>query len=514
MSFDKPKSSRNAESNRNERGENRRDNRSGSRRDDRRGSGSKWGNQRDNQRGRQGGFNRGFNRNRPVRKPEPVSDVLPFETLMTIPRYVAVHALSRVLGGDSLADILDRVSEQLSDQDRRFAHHLLYGALREYDYLDDVLDALLKTPIKDQEREVRVALILALFEVTEMATADYAGVHSWVELLKGMDKAWATGLMNAILRGVLRDGMPEPKGRAGRYNLPQWLTTKLEKNWKRPNLEKMSETYREHAVMTLRVNPRFFTRDIYLFMLRAEGIEAYAHQFMKSAIVLDRAINVHDLPHFDKGAVTVQDASAQLAATLLSPEEGETILDACAAPGGKTTALLELATPEKLVAIDQSERRLERVKENIIRAVGELPDYVTIEAADASLYESDTLFDKILLDVPCSATGILHRHPDIKRLRKESDIAELAKTQQAILQHAWTLLKPGGRLLYATCSVLKEENEAQLYQFMEGRTDAISVPIKIDGGEAQHYGVQILPVYLDKAARMDGFYYALLEKKA
>src|SRR5699024_1826019 len=134
------------------------------------------------QRGRQGGFNRGFNRNRPVRKPEPVSDVLPFETLMTIPRYVAVHALSRVLGGDSLADILDRVSEQLSDQDRRFAHHLLYGALREYDYLDDVLDALLKTPIKDQEREVRVALILALFEVTEMATADYACVHSWVEL--------------------------------------------------------------------------------------------------------------------------------------------------------------------------------------------------------------------------------------------------------------------------------------------------------------------------------------------
>jgi 16S rRNA (cytosine967-C5)-methyltransferase len=259
--------------------------------------------------------------------------------------------------------------------------------------------------------------------------------------------------------------------------------------------------------MTLRVNLGHTTREAYLKRLADAGIEAAPHHIVDSAIDLARPLEVESLPGFDRGDVSVQDGAAQLAAGLLAAEPQQQVLDVCAAPGGKCCHLLELEPQLHLTALDKDADRLQRVAENLDR----LGLHAELVAADAARPEGEWArrsYDRILLDVPCSATGVIRRHPDIKLLRREADIAELAAVQRSLLKAIWPLLKVGGRLLYVTCSFLPAENEQQLRWFLVEQPDARELPLAAPWGEAQRIGRQIAP----GEAGMDGFYYALLEK--
>ncbi len=441
-----------------------------------------------------------------------ISEAL-YPKLMRNPRFVAVETLGSVLTGESLTEALPRCSEGLNDNDKRFVQHLLFGTLRQYDAIEDRVSQMLSKPIKPSEIEVKLVHILATYELTEMATAEYAILNNWVNLLKEMDKPWATGLTNAILRNIQRGKLPAAKGLAGKSNMPGWFAKRVETQWGKTALDEIGTFYKLHPEMILRVNMQKNSRDEYLAKLAEAGISAEAHAFVETAVVLENPMSVEHLPGFSEGFVSVQDASAQLAAMLLAPEDGMRVLDACSAPGGKTTGLLEVAPNlEALVALDSSESRLTRVFENVERMRGEVPAFVSIEAIACEDYETDTQFDRILLDVPCSATGIMHRHPDIKRLRQASDINRLRETQMTILEHAWTQLKEGGRLLYVTCSILKDENEQQMRYFLKSEPTAKEVKFTLPFAESREVGCQILPRYFESAQSVDGFYYALLEK--
>lgn len=438
-----------------------------------------------------------------------------YPKLMKNPRFVAIEILNSVLMGESLTDALPRLSVGLNDNDKRYVQHLLFGTLRQYDALDDRVSQMLSKPIKPAEIEVKLAQILAAYELTEMATAEYAILNNWVNLIKEMDKLWAAGLTNAILRNIQRGKLPPAQFLAGKSNLPAWFAKRIENQWGETALEEIGTFYQLHPEMILRVNLQKNSRDEYLELLQQADIAATAHEFVDTAIVLDSPVSVDLLPGFFEGCVSVQDASAQLAAQLLDVKNEMAVLDACSAPGGKTTAILEQAPNlTKLVALDSSATRLERVTENITRVCGEVPAFVEIEAVPCEEYEAKAPFDRILLDVPCSATGIMHRHPDIKRLRQASDINNLRNIQAEILMHAWTQLKVGGKLLYATCSILKDENEQQIRQFLKSEPTAKEIKLDIPFGEQRDVGVQILPRYFESEKSVDGFYYALLEKIA
>ena len=260
--------------------------------------------------------------------------------------------------------------------------------------------------------------------------------------------------------------------------------------------------------MTLRVNALRFKRDEYLNLLSEAGIEAHATRFAPSGIQLQRPVPVDRLPWFEDGAVSVQDEAAQLCTTLMDLQPGQRVLDACAAPGGKSCAILEACGElDEVVAIDESAERLPRVQENLDR----LDLHATLTQADAADIDSwwdGTPFDRILLDVPCSATGVIRRHPDIKLLRRESDIVPLASIQLGLLEAMWSILKPGGRLVYATCSVFPQENHRIIQRFLKQQNQATLKTIDADWGRDMNTGRQLFP---DPDSH-DGFFYAVLEK--
>ncbi|GBU08906.1 16S rRNA m(5)C967 methyltransferase [Gammaproteobacteria bacterium] len=473
----------------------------------------------------------------------PFKSQTQFEKYAHQPRFIAAEILDAIEHGRSLSECFEPLSAKLNDADKRFTQFLLYGALREYEALNDRLNQMMHKPIKASESIVLATLILAIFEATSMRTQDHACVNLWVETIKQRQKTWAIGLCNGILRNILRDGLPSVNTHLGRVNLPNWLWAKFSQDFPK-HAQQMSVYYQTHPVMSLRVNLSQTTREAYLQILKEHNIDAYPHQFVKSAIVLKEPMGVNSLPFFKTGMISVQDASAQFATLLLNPCDNENILDACAAPGGKTGHILEIAKPRKMIALDVSAKRLTQVQDNLNRIFGldgnndknndnnnHTDDFISNEInknLNIKLVSEDILnyapkndlFDAILLDAPCSGTGILHRHPDIKRLRQAADIVPLVQLQARILRHCWNLLKPGGRLLYATCSSLKAENEAQMQDFFADVTDAQEIPIKTDFGIAQLHGLQILPIaidepsadYLNYPQKMDGFYYCLILK--
>ncbi len=262
--------------------------------------------------------------------------------------------------------------------------------------------------------------------------------------------------------------------------------------------------------MTLRINTRRLDRETCLARLEAAGIAARAAPLAPTGVYLDTPQSVESLPGFTDGELSIQDEAAQLCAGLLAPSAGERVLDACCAPGGKTGHLLEYQPGlRELVALDSDAERLERVSENLQR----LGLAATLRAADAGAVEDwwdGAPFDRILLDAPCSATGVIRRHPDIKLLRRPDDVAKLATVQGRLLNRLWQTLAPGGRLLYATCSVLPAENDAVVGAFAADRGDCRVLPIDTDGGLATSCGRQLFP----RPDGHDGFYYALLEKTA
>ena len=414
------------------------------------------------------------------------------------PRVVALQAIcSVVLNKKSLSD----VAFSTSCQDLPFAKSLAFGTIRFYHHLNDVVTPLINKPLQKTNLDLHCLLLLGAYQLLYANTPTHAAINETVAIAEKIEKNWAKGFINAILRNIDRNR--ESILATEHLSHPSWLTKKLKQNYPEHYQAILMENNKQ-APMTLRVRPSIERGD-YQKQLKSAGIESEPCAIAKQALILSEAVNVGELPGFFEGSCYVQDASAQLAGQLLKPQDGERILDACCAPGGKTTHLAELCEGVNIVAIDNDQARLAKVKENIKR----------IQLNNIKLMEGDAgnhdwwdkkQFDKILLDAPCSATGVIRRHPDIKLLRKPRDITQLSAIQSAILDNLWLCLKPGGTILYATCSVLKSENEQQISDFLERTKDAQHEQINLDWGMGE-IGKQQLP-----CREFDGFYYAKLTK--
>ncbi len=424
-------------------------------------------------------------------------------------RLVAAKVLSRVLqDGQSLTAALDNALLAVeSVKDRAFIQALCYGVCRQYHRLDFILSQLLDKPLKDAD--VKALALVGLYQLNFMRVKPHAAVSETV--LAARKKPWAKSLINALLRTYLREqeGLERKadKFQVAALSHPDWLIKQIEQDWPEQALTILQEN-NQQPPMVLRVNLSKTSREDYLQLLAGQDIAGESVSFCPSAIKLDKPAPVDLLPGFAGGLVSVQDTAAQLAAGLLDVQPGHRVLDVCAAPGGKTAHILETQPQLKeLVAVDIDEARMQRVSENLQR-LNLQAKLVVGDAANPSSWWDGQSFDRILLDAPCSALGVIRRHPDIKLLRRAEDIGQLQALQKSILQAIWPLLAPGGLLLYATCSVLKQENERQVQAFLVEHADAVELSIDADWGISGICGHQILT----GESAMDGFYYALLSK--
>ncbi|HTE14117.1 MAG TPA: 16S rRNA (cytosine(967)-C(5))-methyltransferase RsmB [Burkholderiales bacterium] len=421
---------------------------------------------------------------------------------------LAVGVLDRVLSGRNLDAELAACWRNMpaGTQQRALVQDMCYGVLRHLGPLDAVLAPLLAKPLRDER--LRQLLRIALYQLQHTKAAPHAVVDQAVRACSALHAAPAKGLVNAVLRGFLRRKAEleaaSQRGDVGRYSFPQWWVDKIRTQYPLQFID-ILRAGNQHAPLTLRVNQRRIARDDYLKQLADNGIPASVLE--RHAVVLGKPMPVQKIPGFNEGRVSVQDASAQRAAPLLDARDGMRVLDACAAPGGKTAHLLELADVA-LTALDQDAVRLQRVTANLQR-LGLAANVVCGDAADPLAWWDGAPFDRILADVPCSASGVTRRHPDIKWSRRETDIQQFVARQQAVLDALWRLLAAGGKFLYVTCSVFREENHHQVARFIERHSDAQPQPLPADefpAPDVQHAG-QILP-----DAVHDGFYYALLHK--
>jgi len=424
-------------------------------------------------------------------------------------RLIAARALSRVLqDGQSLTAALESALQTVeSGKDRAFIQALCYGVCRTYHRLDFVLSELLDKPLKDMD--VKALALVGLYQLKYMRVKPHAAVSETV--LAARKKPWAKALINALLRGYLREqDRLEQKADTLQFaaaSHPDWLIKKIELDWPLQAQQILLEN-NQQPPMALRVNLARISRDQYLQELSEQGIEAVAVSFCPSAIILDKPVGVDLLPGFTEGLISVQDVAAQLAAGLLALQAGHRVLDVCAAPGGKAAHILECQPQLKeLVAVDIDASRMQRVSDTMQR-LKLSATLVVGNAANLQDWWDGQLFDRILLDAPCSALGVIRRHPDIKLLRRAEDIKPLQALQKNILHAVWPLLVPGGIMLYATCSILKQENEQQIDAFLAEHSDAVELPIDAAWGFAGSHGRQIMTGEL----AMDGFYYARLGK--
>ena len=428
-------------------------------------------------------------------------------------RACAARVLVRVIsGGVSLADALPDAMQTVSDaRQQSLIQELTYGTLRWFYRLDVLLQQLLQKPLKQRDVDVRCLLLLGLYQLTQLAMPQRVAVNETVQATEALNKTWARGLVNAVLRNYQRraDSFVETvdADSVAKYAHPAWLMKRLQSDWPH-DWEAILRANNERPPLSLRVNQRRVTRDEYLDELAAYSIKALPLPQVVSGLILKKPLPVDKLPGFSAGVLSVQDGAAQLAAGLLSLAPGLRVLDACAAPGGKTAHILEIEPDlDGLTAIDIDERRLRRIEENLSR-LSLHAELLQGDAGKPSAWWDGRLYDRILLDVPCSATGVIRRHPDIKVLRKPGDVATLVTRQAGLLQALWPLLAPGGMLLYSTCSVLFDENSSQVARFLEHQADAAELPINAAWGRACMHGRQILP----GEDQMDGFFFACLQK--
>ncbi len=403
------------------------------------------------------------------------------------------------------------------DSGRSRLRAICYGTLRFYPRLSAWLDGLLSKPLRRREALVRSLLLSGLHQLDAMRIAPHAVVAESVSACKVLGQHRASGLVNAVLRRFQRErdrlhAALEQEGVSPelRYAHPAWLANAIRRSWP-DEWPQILEANNAHPPFWVRLNERRLDRAAFEAALAASAGAAVAEAApgISGALRLDKPVDVHDLPGFAAGHVSVQDAAAQFAAPLLDARAGHRVLDACAAPGGKTGHILERADGIELVALDSDERRLERVSATAKR-LGVTCDVRHGRAEQPGGWWDGRPFDRILLDAPCSATGVIRRHPDIKVLRRADDVERLAAGQLAICKALWPLLSPGGRLVYATCSILKEENVAVVQQFLDTHEDAAArwpdhVPAL---GRPAGFGRQVLP----GEAGLDGFFYACIEK--
>jgi 16S rRNA (cytosine967-C5)-methyltransferase len=395
--------------------------------------------------------------------------------------------------------------------DRALTQELVYGTLRLLPRLEAIVGLLLHHPVRPSDRDLEALILIGLYQLLGMETPEHAAVAATVEAARLIGKPDKAALVNALLRRFIREReallaevMTQP---TARWLFPEWLLAALQRDWPE-DWEALIEASNGRGPMSLRVNRLRGDRQAYAGLLAADGHTARPIPGTETGLTLDRPIPARELPGFEQGLVSIQDGGAQLAAALLDARPGERVLDACAAPGGKTAAVLERADDAiDLVALDVDPVRLKTLRENLDR-LGLHAQVVRGDAAEPLGDWARRPFRRILLDVPCSATGVIRRHPDIKWLRREDDIAALGALQGRMLDAAWGLLAPGGRLLYATCSLLAAENHEQIAAFLERTGDAREAAIPATWGVARPHGRQLLPT----PGGTDGFYYAMLEK--
>ena len=419
-----------------------------------------------------------------------------------------------VHGGRSLDAAIAEMETQVAADDRSLLRLLCYGALRYHWHLQSWIDALLQRPLKSRDSVVNALLAIGLYQLNDTRIPDHAVVSQTVEAARFLRRPKLAPLVNAILRRARRDRIfdVEPSNDQAVHNHPQWMLDMLKADWPE-NWGDIVAANNARAPMWLRVNPAHGSAADYAERLKAEDIEGELSAALPQAVRLLEPQSVDTLPGFAQGHVSVQDAAAQLAAPwLLDGIEGR-VLDACAAPGGKSAHLLEHGgAGVDLTCIDKDERRLEAVATNLERLTMD----ATLIAADASKpgeWWDGSSYNAILLDAPCSASGVIRRHPDIKLLRRASDIAELAALQERLLQALWALLAPGGRLLYVTCSVFAAENDVLVARFLENTGDAQEDRVLQNNNirdlmRDKACGRQVLP----GTAGLDGFYFASLVK--
>ena len=428
-------------------------------------------------------------------------------------RRLAREALTRILrDGQSLSAAREPLYKRLDQpRDRAFAMVLVQGVLRWRWKLDAVCARCMDKPLRNKEHEVRHVLYLALYELMALSTPDYAVVDEAVKQVQKLRRGWARGLVNAVLRTFQRerDQLLASLDEAENLSHPPWLQSAIQGSWPddwRSVLHHNNEIPETH----LRVNRMHGSVAEYASRLDEAGIENRAHPLAADCLIIG-STDVTVLPGYAQGDFSVQDAGAQQVSTLVDVTAGMRVLDLCSAPGGKACHLLEATSGElELLAVDIDSDRLQRIEQNLER-LGLGAGVMQADASQAGWYDlAHGDFDRIVLDAPCSASGVIRRHPDIKSLRQPEDIEPLIELQRQILDNAWPLLRPGGVLLYVTCSVLRQENSDQIARFLAAHDDAAECDIDVDWGRACEHGRQLLPG-IDET---DGFYFALLRKSA
>ena len=430
------------------------------------------------------------------------------------PRLAAAKALTAVLNGKaSLNSSLPLQLDKVEARDRGLTQDLAFGTARWQPRLSALANKLLQKPFKAADADVEALLLVGLYQLLYTRIPAHAAIGETVGCADKLKKPWAKALLNAVLRNAQRESEAllaelerDPVVRTAH---PRWLQKSLKAFWPE-QWEAICAANNAHPPMILRVNRRHHSRDAYLQLLVEAGIEAQPCTFSQDGIVLAAACDVRNLPGFAEGWISVQDEAAQLAADLLDLAPGQRVLDACCAPGGKTCHILEVEPKlAGVVAVDLEAKRLVRVRENLER-LGLSAELIAADGRDTATWWDGKPFQRILLDAPCSATGVIRRHPDIKLTRQPDDIAALATLQGELLDAMWPTLEVGGILLYATCSTLPTENTEVIEAFLARTPGARELDIAGQFGIKQPHGRQLLA----QEGGHDGFYYAKLIKIA
>lgn len=430
------------------------------------------------------------------------------------PRLAAAKALAAVLNGKaSLNSSLPTQLDKVEDRDRGFTQDLAFGTARWQPRLSALAAKLLQKPFKAADADVEALLLVGLYQLLYTRVPAHAAIGETVGCADKLKKPWAKALLNAVLRRAQRESEAllaelehDPVVRTAH---PRWLQKSLKAFWPE-QWEAICAANNAHPPMILRVNRRHHSRDAYLQLLTTAGINATPCVYSVDGIVLEAATDVRSLPGFAEGWISVQDEAAQLAADLLDLAPGQRVLDACCAPGGKTCHILEVQQDlAGVVAVDLEAKRLVRVRENLAR-LGLSAELIAADGRDTATWWNGKPFQRILLDAPCSATGVIRRHPDIKLTRQPDDIAALAVLQGELLDALWPTLEVGGILLYATCSTLPTENTEVIEAFLARTSGARELDLATTAGIKQPHGRQLLA----QEGGHDGFYYAKLIKIA
>ncbi len=427
-------------------------------------------------------------------------------------RYLAVKAITPLLQqSSSLKYTLKTQLRDCPEQQRPFLQELCYGSMRHLTQLNAFLDQISAKKIKAKDQDVKATILIGIYQLYKLNTPEHAAISETVDVCQLLNKRWATAFVNATLRRFQREQTQLTESlqliNSFNFNHPDWYIEKLKHNWP-TQWQDILRANDQHPPLTLRVNTQLVSRETLISKLSKEGIDSFETEYSKFGITLSKPTDIVSTEVFQQGLISVQDEAPQLAAELIDPQNDDLILDACSAPGGKLLHILELTKGmnTEVQGLELEQHRADRIKENFDRL--DLQCQIHIADATQKDWWDGRLYDKILLDTPCSATAVIRRNPDIKVMRQSEDIHQLAKLQKQIIANMWAMLAKGGTLVYATCSIFQQENERLIASFCKENEDAIHTPIDAGWGMQREFGRQLFPVN----EKHDGFYYAVLKK--